>query len=145
MRTLAHSRSTSSLVASFYNNQQPTQATPSIPTPSSKGTYDAKIVQQEMHRLGSLAQFPGGPSLGLAGSGAAIGMGGGVSGTGPLALLASGGVGGGVLQAQGVVHGMGLGSVGGGVGVNATDGGSWTRLHVLVLPLFNHEQLQHAM
>ena len=114
-----------------------TQTVSSSALTSSKGNYDAKFVQQEMHRLGSLAQFPTAlaPSLGLAGTGAMA-----VTAAGPLSMLTSGGS---MPSSQSLsLQGGHVNAPGGPV---LTDGGAWTRLHVLVLPLFNHEPLQYAM
>lgn len=129
-------------------------------TPTSKGasssaaltsanrTYDAKLVQREMLRLGTLAgQLPAAALSTITGSTAAVLT----SGATTLGLgLPTPGAG--VSGAAGAAHGHGHalghghgGSTGIGMGLGGSDGTEWAQLHVYVLPLFNHEQLQYPM
>lgn len=105
---------------------------------SANRTYDAKLVQREMLRLGT--------ALGaLSSSTAAV-----LTSGGPLTLPAAvTGASGASGSSHGHAHALGHALVhghGGNAGIaSGTDGGAWTQLHVYVLPLFNHEQLQYPM
>lgn len=97
-------------------------------------TYDAKLVQREMLRLGALAgQIPAAAFNGintLSSSTAAV------LNSATAHSHAIGGSSGSGLPA-GHAHGAAIPNVG--------DGGAWAQLHLYVLPLFNHEQLQVPM
>ncbi|EJD03276.1 HbrB-domain-containing protein [Fomitiporia mediterranea MF3/22] len=118
--------------------------TPSAALTSANRTYDAKLVQREMLRLGTLAgQLPAAAFNTIAGTTAAA------LNSASTLVLPSGGVA--PPGAAGSTHGHGhtlghaLGHGHGGtsnMGIAMGGSDAWAQLHVHVLPLFNHEQLQ---
>ena len=112
---------------------------------SANRTYDAKLVQREMLRLGTLAgQLPAAALSSLTNTTAAA-----ITSASTLMLPGSGGA---AASAAASAHGHVLthghghgGSTNVGIGLGGSDGGAWTQLHIHVLPLFNHQQLQFPM
>lgn len=103
-------------------------------------TYDGKLIAREMARYGALAHPPTAlPTIGLSGaspsaSTLALSTSGGTAGT------SAGAIPSGHTHGHGHGHGHGPGS---GYGLGADS--AWAQLHVLVLPLFNYEQLSKPM
>lgn len=93
-------------------------------------TYDGKLIAREMARYGALAHSPA----------ALPGLNGASPSASTLALSTSGGAAGGSTGAMPLGHSHGHGhGMGSGYAIGADS--TLAQLHVLVLPLFNHEQL----
>lgn len=105
---------------------------------SANRTYDAKLVQREMFRLGATLSAISNPAASAIASGSTL-----VLPTGGTRDASAAGSAHGHGHALG--HALGHGHTGNAGIASGTDGGAWTQLHVYVLPLFNHEQLQYPM
>ena len=103
---------------------------------SSTRTYDAKLVAREMQRLGTLAhQLPSAVFGNISSATATAAL-----TSASTLVLPSTGSSATITPATAIAH-----AHGGGGQLGTNDGGAWAQLHVHVLPLFNHEQLQSSM
>ena len=119
-----------------YNSNPNLKGTTTSALTSSARTYDAKLVAREMQRLGTLAhQLPSAVFGNIASATATAAL-----NSASNLVLPTAGNSATITPATAMSH-----THGGGGQLDANDGGAWAQLHVHVLPLFNHEQLQSPM
>lgn len=128
------------MTPSPYHASDRIQGSSSSALTASGRTYDAKLVQREMMRLGTLAHnIPSAAMHTLSSQASHISL------ASTVTLVPDSGSSkttGMPTASHALGHGHG-GSTALGVGVGGND--NWAQLHVHVLPLFNHERLQSPM